>query len=72
ALEAGAGDTRWPLAYTLTSMLLVQIPLAYALTGPWLALGLYGAWLALLADACLRGLAAALRFSYGRWSEIRI
>jgi putative MATE family efflux protein len=72
SLEGGAGDTRWPLAYSLASMLLVQIPLAYALTGPWLALGLYGAWLALLADACVRGLAAALRFSYGRWSEIRI
>src|SRR5262245_33250067 len=72
ALEGGAGDTRWPLAYSLASLLLVQIPLAYALTGPWLALGLYGAWLALLADACLRGLAAALRFAYGRWAEIRI
>src|SRR5262249_25270998 len=70
ALEGGAGDTRWPLAYSLASMLLVKIPLAYALTGPWLALGLYGAWLALLADACLRGLAAALRFAYGRWAEI--
>ena len=72
ALEGGAGDTRWPLAYTLASMLLVQIPLAYGLTGPWLALGLYGAWLALLADACLRGLAATLRFAYGRWAEISI
>jgi Na+-driven multidrug efflux pump len=51
-------------------MLLVQIPLTYALTGPWLALGLYGAWLALLIDGCLRGLAAALRFAYGRWGEI--
>jgi Na+-driven multidrug efflux pump len=72
ALEGGAGDTRWPLAYTLGSMLLVQVPLAYGLTGPWLALGLYGAWLALLADAYLRGLAAALRFAYGRWAEIRL
>jgi putative MATE family efflux protein len=71
-LEGGAGDTRWPLVYSLASMLLVQIPLAYALTGPALALGLYGAWLAVLAGACLRGLAVALRFGYGRWAEIRI
>jgi putative MATE family efflux protein len=72
ALEGGAGDTRWPLAYSLASMLLVQIPLTYALTGPWLPLGLYGAWLALLIDGCLRGLAASLRFAYGRWAEICI
>ncbi len=62
-LEGGAGDTRWPLAYSLASMLLVQIPLAYALTGSWLALGLCGAWLAVLAEACLRGIAVALRFA---------
>jgi Na+-driven multidrug efflux pump len=71
-LESGAGDTRWPLACSLASMLLVQIPLAYALTAPWLALGLYGAWLAVLAEASLRGLALALRFAYGRWAEICI
>jgi len=70
ALEGGADDTRWPLTYTLGSMLLVQIPLAYALSGNWLALGLFGAWLALLIDALLRGLAAALRFAYGRWAEV--
>jgi Na+-driven multidrug efflux pump len=71
-LEGGAGDTRWPLVCSLASMLLVQIPLAYALTGPALALGLYGAWLAVLAGACLRALAVALRFGYGRWADIRI
>jgi putative MATE family efflux protein len=71
-LEGGAGDTRWPLAYSLASMLLLQIPLVYVLSGPWLALGLYGAWLALLIDGIVRGLAAVLRFAYGSWAAISI
>jgi Na+-driven multidrug efflux pump len=72
ALEGGAGDTRWPLVYSLGSMLLLQIPLAYALSGPGLALGLYGAWLALLIDGVVRGLAAVLRFAYGRWADVAL
>lgn len=46
----GGGDTRWSLMYNLTGRMLVEIPLAYALSGVWLNLGLYGAWLALVVN----------------------
>lgn len=72
ALEGGAGDTRWPLAYSLAARLLVELPLAYALTGVWLNLGLYGAWLALVVSAYIQGIAAILRFAYGGWTKLSI
>lgn len=69
ALEGGAGDTRWPLVYNLAGRLLVEIPLAYALSGVWLNLGMYGVWVALVVNAYIQGIAATLRFAYGSWDE---
>ena len=68
----GAGDTRWPLLYNSVGLLLVRIPLAYALTDGWVTLGLYGAWIAMLVDLYVRGAAALLRFLADGWTRIRI
>jgi putative MATE family efflux protein len=68
----GAGDTRWPFFYNSAGLLLVRIPLAYALTGGWMSLGLYGAWIAMVVDLYVRGGAAVLRFSSDAWTRIRV
>ena len=55
----GAGDTRWPWVIVLFGYLVVRIPLTYLLATPatagGLGWGLYGAWIAMFADLCVRG-----------------
>jgi putative MATE family efflux protein len=67
----GAGDTRWPLAIVLCGYLVVRMPLTYALATP-AGLGLYGAWLAMLADLAVRGVLIAGRFLQGGWRASRV
>ena len=67
----GAGDTRWPLVFTLIGCLGVRIPLAYLFTG-WLDYGLPGAWYAMVLDIFVRCALVCLRFWRGRWQEIAV
>jgi putative MATE family efflux protein len=78
----GAGDTRWPLAITLVSYLGVRLPgaawLAWSeiplpftdLVIPGMALGVFGAWYAMVADVALRSILIAARFIHGGWKRI--
>ena len=75
----GAGDTRWPLLITLTGLLGVRIPLAYALVHhpEWFAgweipTGLIGAWLAMVIDVILRSILVMARFLQGGWRSTRV
>jgi putative MATE family efflux protein len=72
----GAGDTRWPWAIVLVGYLAVRLPLTYHLTYPpsagGLGWGLYGAWIAMLADLCVRGTLIAARFLQGGWRLVRV
>ncbi len=81
----GAGDTRVPLLFTWIGFFVVRIPLAYFLALPevdipWFGidsiqgcdLGLYGAWLAMVADLVVRGIFFLLRFARGGWQRIRV
>lgn len=68
----GAGDTRWPLAYNTAGLLLVRIPLAYALTDGWVTWGLFGAWTAMLIDLYARAGLAILRFLAAGWTRTRV
>jgi Na+-driven multidrug efflux pump len=68
----GAGDTRVPAVITWVGFLGVRLPLAYYLTRPELGLGLFGAWIAMVADLYVRGGLILWRFSIGRWKSIRV
>lgn len=80
----GAGDTRFPLLFTLFGLFLVRLPLtawlasaAVALpfaggTIPGWGLGLSGCWLAMQADLWFRGGLFLTRFSAGRWQRTRV
>jgi putative MATE family efflux protein len=67
----GAGDTRFPMIVSGTSIWLVRLPLAYlfALVLDW---GLLGAWGALAFDLSLRGVINFLRFRSGRWKTVKV
>lgn len=80
----GAGDTRWPLAFTLVGFGVVRIPLALFLaqetvTVPFVditlagcGLGAFGAWCGAVADITLRSLLLSARFWQGGWKRIAV
>jgi putative MATE family efflux protein len=63
----GAGDVTIPFLYNSAGMLLFRIPLAYALTGGIWSFGLWGAWIAMVADLYARGLLSLARFLADGW-----
>ena len=80
----GAGDTRWPLAINIASVMLVRIPLAILLawdswtlplvgiTIPGAGLGVAGAWYAAVTDITLRAVLLMLRFRHDAWQRIDV
>ncbi|MEX0867628.1 MAG: MATE family efflux transporter [Pirellulales bacterium] len=75
----GAGDTRWPLLFTLIGLLAVRIPLAYLLTREdwylfgqpeWFDYGILGAWYAMMIDIFVRCVLVAWRFLQGGWKRV--
>jgi len=80
----GAGDTRWPLVFSMIGFLGVRIPAAYWLAFPsveilgtgfvltgW-GLGVLGAWYAMVADLTVRAGLVACRFWHGGWKQIQV
>jgi putative MATE family efflux protein len=80
----GAGDRRWPLAFTFVGFLMVRIPLGLVLawsevTLPWdgttvelFDLGVRGAWYAMVIDLYIRCAMAVGRFLHGGWKRIEV
>ena len=67
----GAGDTRYPLMFTVLSMFALRIPLAY-LFGIVLHGGLVGAWVGMVSDMTLRALLGGIRFTWGGWHKLKV
>jgi Na+-driven multidrug efflux pump len=80
----GAGDTRWPLAFTFVGFVGVRLPAAYWLCFETLAvpgttwtvtgwgLGVQGAWYAMVADLSVRAALVLYRFWHGGWRRIEV
>lgn len=80
----GAGDTRWPLLFTVASMGLVRLPLAMLLaqetvTVPLIGatfagagLGAVGAWYGAVTDLTVRALLMTGRFLQGGWKRVEV
>ena len=67
----GAGDTRYPMIFSLIGGILIRIPLAY-LGGVVLGAGLLGAWCGMWADnvaKCVMGLARVVQ---GGWKKVKV
>ena len=67
----GAGDTRFAAAVMAVTVLGVRMVLAWTAV-ELLGFGIWGAWIALLADQCLRSLLVLLRLRSGKWAFIKI
>jgi len=79
----GAGDTRWPLALNVITILVVRVPLAVylahdAITLPFVGtiacagLGVVGAWYAAVTDITLRSILLMARFQHDGWQRIEV
>lgn len=60
----GAGDTFVPGMLNIGTMWLIRIPLSIALARP---LGLYGVWVAMAFELCVRGIVFLLRLRGRKW-----
>jgi len=67
----GAGDTKWPMYGAFAGVVIARVGLAYILVVP-LGMGLYGAWLAALADQCIRAVFTTVRYGRGRWTQLYV
>jgi putative MATE family efflux protein len=67
----GAGDTTFPVLFTLTGMVLLRIPVSYV-GGVVLEGALVGAWCGMYADLLVRAVLMAARFRGGRWIRLRV
>ncbi len=67
----GAGDTRWPLVFTLIGLAGIRLPLAW-LMADWLDLGVAGAWYAMVIDLYLRCGLITGRFLHGGWKRVKV
>lgn len=67
----GAGDTRWVMMITGSSVWILRLGLAYLLT-IYLGWGLYGAWIAMTVEAIVRSILVWLRFRAGHWQRLKV
>ena len=67
----GAGDTRWPLLFTLIGFFGVRFPVAWLLAIAW-GWGVQGAWYAILADLTVRAVLFSARFAHGGWQRVKV
>jgi Na+-driven multidrug efflux pump len=67
----GAGDTRWPLVFSVIGFCGVRMPLAILLTQTW-QWGVIGAWYAMATDLTVRALLVIWRFRHGGWQRVRV
>lgn len=67
----GAGDSKYVARTSFISIAIVRPILSWALCYP-VGLGVIGAWIGLLLDQTLRLLLNYLRFSTGKWTQIKL
>jgi putative MATE family efflux protein len=66
-----AGDARYPMVVSLSSMAACRLFLAYVL-GAGLGLGVVGAWSAMILDWVAKAVLFLVRYRGGRWKEFRV
>lgn len=80
----GAGDTRWPLLFTIIGFGVIRIPLAtylaqdvvtlplVGMTFAGAGMGVVGAWCGAVTDLFARALLMVGRFAHGGWKQIEV
>jgi putative MATE family efflux protein len=67
----GAGETRFPMVFTLCGILWVRLPVAYLCGIVWQG-GLIGAWIGMCCDVSVRSVLALIHYVRGSWVHRKI
>ncbi|MCA9092282.1 MAG: MATE family efflux transporter [Planctomycetaceae bacterium] len=67
----GAGDTRYPMLFTILGTLMIRVPTAYLCGIVWGG-GLIGAWTGMMADVTFRCVLASVRYYRGGWTGVKV
>ena len=67
----GAGDTRFPAIVSFLTVFLLRPGMAIWLVN-YTELGLYGAWIAMIADQLVRTIMVFLRYNGGKWKTMKV
>jgi putative MATE family efflux protein len=67
----GAGDTRWPMIFSVVGFLGFRLPLTYYVIG-YTRWGVEGAWWAMVTDLAVRCALVTWRFFHGGWKHVSV
>ena len=67
----GAGDTRWPMLFSIIGFLGIRLPLTYYVFG-YTTWGVQGAWWAMVIDLSARCAMVTWRFFHGGWKRTAV
>lgn len=67
----GAGDTMYPVIFTVIGVMCLRIPVAY-IGGVVMKGALLGAWCGMFIDLMVRAALMTLRFRSGRWQRVKV
>jgi len=67
----GAGDTRWPMVFSVVGFLGFRLPLTYYVIG-YTQWGVEGAWWAMVTDLAVRCALVTWRFFHGGWKRVAV
>ena len=66
-----AGDVRFPMIVSISSMFVVRIALAYVLASGF-RMGVFGTWVAMYCDWLVRAVFFVIRYRRGKWMDYRV
>lgn len=65
-----AGDAKIPMYISIASMWIFRVVFSHIL-GKYLGMGVFGVWVAMVIDWCVRGALMTARYKRGRWKQMR-
>lgn len=68
AVFRAAGDVKFAMLTSVISMWICRIVFSYIL-GQWMGMGVFGVWVAMILDWCVRAFFFALRYRSGKWER---
>ncbi len=61
-----AGDVKYSMTVSIVSMWICRVVMSYVI-GRYMGLGVFGVWIAMILDWCLRGSLFLIRYKSGKW-----
>lgn len=66
-----AGDVKFSMVVSVTSMWICRIVFSYVI-GKYMHMGVYGVWIAMILDWCVRTVFFVWRYKSGKWKEFAV